>query len=325
MASSIFQGQISDKTSEEQKRQYAKVSRKIDKSDNYKAINVSKIIEDIVPLENGGTMKVHPAATAARIAFMIDNMRINPDYSFLKPLLDKPVIWTYEAKTAFTDGIRIYMSPVFAEKLLKIGNKEAAALIPTFGWGWESDSKKVAKHNATQDRYVRFIIIHEAYHILYNHIRRAALKYGKGTAEERDRANVAMDLEINRDIEGTYEDLRGVTEMIEGIWFENKKFFKSDGTMFKRDIWEAIWDDWTNNGSNFRPKNPLNNEQANPKQKSSKQSGPFADGWKKAIDSIKKKRLNPMTTNLSDPYLDIKPGDSLADIINRINSAKTKK
>ena len=138
------------------------------------------------------------------------------------------------------------------------------------------------------------------YHMFYNHVRRAALKYGSNPSqEEHRRANIAMDLEINRDIESTFPDLRGATEVIEGIWYQNPKFYSSKGRIFKKEIWEEVWDDWTENGQpeDFGESDQFNSEDANPVQDSQAQVGAFADGWRKAIDAIQSGRINPETFN----------------------------
>jgi len=233
---------------------------------------------------------------------MIDDMRRNREYSFILPYLDKPIIWTYEIKTACTEGIRIYMNPIFAEMILneRHGKKEADEFWATLKNNLErTDNANLTKYRLIQTRYVRFIIIHEIYHILYNHCRRAILKYGSHpTLDEKTRGNIAMDLEINRDIESTFQDLVGSTNEIGGIWFENEEYFSSKGKSFKKDIWEDIWDDWTEWDKNFNPSNPFNNDNVNPKRKNKTKIGPYADGWRKAIDAIKKRQIDPRTFNI---------------------------
>jgi hypothetical protein len=58
------------------------------------------------------------AQTVQNVIALITN---DPKYSFLRPYLKKPVIWTYEANTAFTDGIRIFMDPLFTTLMIKQG------------------------------------------------------------------------------------------------------------------------------------------------------------------------------------------------------------
>lgn len=321
--SSIFQGQFGKHTTADQKNAYDELTQKAqrNKDNNYRGLNVSKILEDKVPLKSGGFLTIHPARIADDVKQMMDDMRRNPLYSFIKPYIEKPVIWTYEAKTAFTDGIRIYMSPVFAHVMLskKYGAKEAEEYWAGLSGMEQRDSKCRQKYNSIYTRYLRFVLIHEVYHILYNHVRRGALKYGgKPTEVEHELGNIAMDLEINRDIESTFEELRGATETISGVWYKNEKYYKSDGTIFKKDIWEDVWDDWMESGKQFKTEDPLNREDVNPVQKSSKQNSPYADGWRKAIDAIKGKQLDPTSINLGDVNDKDLSSEEVMDIINKM-------
>ena len=105
-----------------------------------------------------------------------------------------------------------------------------------------------------------------------------------------------MDLEINRDIENCFPDLAGATNTINGIWWQNEDYYSSAKKPFVRAIWEDIWTDWKENGNNYTPQggtNPFNKEGTNPTQQSQAQVGPYAEGWKKAIDAIKRGRINP--------------------------------
>ena len=295
----IYQGSISQNTSADKLKAYKEAGTQQHK---IRGNDISKIDRDVIPLENGGTKVIRPRQIANLAKRMLDNMRSNPQYSFIKPFITKPIIWTYEAKTAFTDGIRIYMSPAFASTLIgkKRGLGEANAYRDSVDNLHYNDKDVVTKYYDIYTKYMRFVIVHEIYHIFYNHVRRAALKYGSNPSqEEHRRANIAMDLEINRDIESTFPDLRGATEDIEGIWYQNPKFYSSKGRIFKKEIWEEVWDDWTENGQpeDFGESDQFNSEDANPVQDSQAQVGPFADGWRKAIDAIQSGRINPETFN----------------------------
>ena len=295
----IYQGSISQNTSADKLKAYKEAGTQQHK---IRGKDISKIDTDVVPLENGGTKIIHPRQIANLAKRMLDNMRTNPQYSFIRPFITKPIIWTYEAKTAFTDGIRIYMSPAFASTLIgnKRGKGEANAYRDSVDNLHRNDKDVVTKFYDIYTKYMRFVVVHEVYHIFYNHTRRAALKYGSNPSqEEHRRANIAMDLEINRDIESTFPDLRGATETIEGIWYQNPKFYSSRGRIFKREIWEEVWDDWTENGQSedFGDSDQFNSEDVNPVQESQAQISPFADGWRKAIDAIQSGRINPETFN----------------------------
>ena len=295
----IYQGSISQNTSADKLKAYKEAGIQQHK---IRGNDISKIDRDVIPLENGGTKVIRPRQIANLAKRMLDNMRSNPQYSFIKPFITKPIIWTYEAKTAFTDGIRIYMSPAFASTLIgkKRGLGEANAYRDSVDNLHLNDKDVVRKYYDIYTKYMRFVVVHEIYHMFYNHVRRAALKYGSNPSqEEHRRANIAMDLEINRDIESTFPDLRGATEVIEGIWYQNPKFYSSNGRIFKKEIWEEIWDDWTENGQveDFGESDQFNSEDVNPVQESKAKVGAFADGWRKAIDATQSGRINPETFN----------------------------
>lgn len=301
---SIYTGQIGTDTSQDKIRDYERIDREIraGKTDNYiSGIPINKIEKDVVRLKNGGKMTIYPSRIAKEVKDLLNVMRDDPNFSFLSPYINKPIIWTYEAKTAFTDGIRIYMSPLFATKLMGrgAGFTEAEAWWGTLNGEQQMDQDYIDEYFKRKMKYVMFVIVHECYHIFYNHIRRASLKYGgHPTAQEKDVGNISMDLEINRDIESTFEFLRGSTEFINGIWYKNPNYYKSNGTVFSKDIWEDVWDDFIKSKKSFKRSNPTNSSGVNPKQKSTVQQSPYADGWRKAVDSIKRGLLNPNTFNI---------------------------
>ena len=261
--------------------------------------DVSKIKDDYVKLRNGGVVHLRPAWLANQIAHLLNDMRSDGAYSFIKPFIMKPVIWTYEIDSACTDGIRIYMSPLFAHNMFLATINAVKEYKNTATYDELQDEEKyIQTENMIRTKLVRFAIVHEVYHILYNHVRRGILKYGSNApASDHTLGNYAMDLEINRDIESCFPELRGSTETIGGVWWENEKFYSSKGEKFMREIWEDIWDDWKNSGKSFR-QDDIFNEGANPTQKSNAQAGAYADGWRKAIDAIKNKQIDPKTFNI---------------------------
>lgn len=295
--SSIFQGQIDKNTNKKWAEEYNKAEDTVRrKNEDVSGINVSKIKEDYILLKNGAVIKIQPAFIASQVQYAIETMRSDAAYTFIKPFINKPVIWTYEVKTACTDGIRIYMSPLFAHQMLRATKPEVDAFVKSWTGTDQFDQEKHDEKNRLITKLVRFVIVHEVYHILYNHCRRGILKYGSHPEEqEHTRGNIAMDLEINRDIESCFPELRGSTKVIEGIWWEDPNYYKSDGSMFKRDIWEDIWDDWTNHNKELKNDDNFNDEDANPTQKNKAQQGAFADGWRKAVDAIKNKQIDPRT------------------------------
>ena len=327
--SSIFSGQFGKNTTDQQIAAYKAHKDRALKSkynyvEKYKNVDISKILKDKVPLSNGGVLNICPAAIADDIKMMLDDMRRDPKYEFIKPYIQKPVIWTYEIATALTDGIRIYMSPVFAAVLLdstpkrRMGGAEADEWFNSLSFQEQRDSKNRLKLRMMRTKYVRFTIVHEVYHILYNHVRRGILKYGSNpTEQEHEVGNISMDLEINRDIESTFPDLRGSTQKINAIWYENEKFFNKKGQPFVKDIWEDIWDDFMARGKNFKTSDPFANEGANPVQADNAKQGPYADGWRKAVDAIKGKLIDPKSFDLSN-IPDSTSDQSLEDALNKI-------
>lgn len=266
---------------------------------NSKRIDISKIKKDVVKFENGQTITISPAKIAYITNIAIDIICNDKNYSFLKPFLTKPIIWTYEAKTAFTDGIRIYISPAFAYMLImKQGKREQNAYINSLNVSideFKRNERQVYKANVLLTKYIRFVIVHECYHILYNHVRRAALIYGIGTESDRLLGNKSMDLEINRDIESTFKDLEGSTKVINGIWYKDPEYLKKDNKPFNNDIWEDIWTYWKDNNiePGGQPTNPFNNENVNPTAQEDNNGNAFKSGWNKAIDAIKNGLIDP--------------------------------
>ena len=303
--SSIFNSQIGKNTSDERKKQHQQYSDNALRSkqnyhEHYKSIDISKIKNDTIPLTSGGTITIHPAEIAYSVKLMMDDMMRDSRYSFIIPYIQKPIIWTYEIETALTDGIRIYMSPLFAHTLINgIAIKEANKFKETLSELDLRDNKNRAMIRSIKTKYVRFVLIHEVYHIIYNHVRRGILKYGSNpTKQESEVGNVSMDLEINRDIESTFPDLAGSTEVIGGIWYLHDKFFNKNKKPFMKDIWEDVWDDFMARNLKFNPSDPFSNEGANPVQKDNNQVGPYADGWRKAVEAIKGKLIDPKIVNI---------------------------
>ena len=330
--SSIFNGQIGKNTSDKRKSEYQRFNDDAIRSrQNYKAHyktkDISKIAKDIVPLTTGGTIEIHPAEIAQDVKIMMDDMMRDSRYAFIVPFIKKPVIWTYEIGSALTDGIRVYMSPLFAHTLINgIAIKEANKFASTLSEIDLRDTKNRRQYRSLKMKLVRFAIIHEIYHIIYNHVRRGILKFGSNpTKQEHYVGNVSMDLEINRDIESTFPDLAGSTEAIGGVWYLHDEFqgipiYNKNKKPFMKDIWEDIWDVLMSRNANFNLADQFSNEGANPVQQDNNQVGPYADGWRKAVDAIKGKLIDPKTINIPGGSGTISQED-LADILDKIINA----
>lgn len=247
----------------------------------------------IIKTASGKRLLIKPIVAVRQTERSIELLRQSSETSFLKPYLAKPIIWTY-CTTAFSDGVRIAMSPVFAHMMLLLGNKAKESQIEEITKAAKDDSDYNYRINMTQGKYLQYIIIHECYHALYLHIRRSLLKFGKGTSTERKVANIAMDMEINRDIEAQLPFYSGCTTAVGGIWFMDEKWKnKETNKYFSHEVWEDIYDYLMRHQEQTTDnRNKATSNQA-PKQKETK--APRNAGWDKAIEAIKGKLFDPMT------------------------------
>lgn len=268
----------------------------------YKPVNISEIRELKVKDKNGKyLLTINPRQIAAQCNFLLQSIKTNRETNILSPYLTKKIIWSFRAGTAFTDGIRIAMSPIFAHQLLAKGRKELKAQIASI----EMDSTlsvnaQIAKKNHIHGRYFQYVIIHEIYHQLYNHLRREKLKLGKTTKHQHAICNIAMDMEINRDIEAQYQSYSGCTEAIGGVWFQQEKFKnKEKNKFFTHETWEDIYDYLITHESEFIEKSKQNKATAeDPKEIIEPHSEAYEKGWKAAIESITSREFDPMKVNI---------------------------
>ena len=139
------------------------------------------------------------------------------------------ITWTidYRCPTACTDGIRVFMNPIFAYQMICRCNDnimDSYRKHKNSGPGWQKNFIKEHGVNGVFNsvkeitdfyryRSVAFIILHEIYHQIYRHIQQAKRKPETRNADEatHNLANMAMDAEINRDIEWQFEELKGCT------------------------------------------------------------------------------------------------------------------
>ena len=270
----------------------------------YKNVNVSKI--ESIPItytDNGEEYSavISPRKIADQTRYAIANLlgQHGGEFSFLRPYLEKEIIWTFSAGTAFTDGIRIFMSPVWAWEMLRKGRAvtKNGKFREQYIKDHPADSANIVL-NAEQLQVVKFIqftIIHECYHILYKHAKRAIFK-NVSSREEHTIANISMDLEINRDIEGYFPLFDGCTKEIGGIWFQDSKYYKN-GKPFNSEAFEEIYDYFLQNKNDIiKPYTP--NRTPDPKEdQSTKYSDKFKNGWNDAIKAIKDKNFDPMSVD----------------------------
>ena len=177
----------------------------------------------------------------------------------LGPILgrfNKPILWSFNIDTAASDGVRIAFNPIFAEQLIYKEKVKLKKLI--------DDSKKNNKPlNMSQSdriikmaRLVLFVICHEAYHQIYRHREQAERKKETQGGQNHQLANIAMDAEINRDIEKQIPKyFAGATEECDGV-FDDR---------FRMEPWDIIFDAYYSGGVPIPPMpingSPVNNSQ----------------------------------------------------------------
>lgn len=161
----------------------------------------------------------------ALIAEFCDNakaaMRKDPKLRVIVDRFPQPIIWTLRCKTAASDGVRIAMNPVFADQLLMQGQRMS----------------KETKIPSDKTKFFEFVFLHECFHEIYCHSKQQEFKEETRGGKNHTMANIAMDDEINRDIErcfnGRYE---GVTRAINGM---------TDGIdYYPYEDWMQIFDDY---------------------------------------------------------------------------------
>lgn len=254
-----------------------------------KQCNISEMESLTVEDKNGNIRTFNPRKIASWCKQFLDMMRTNKDTQWLAPFISKNIIWTTECKTFFTDGIRIAANPYFAAVLINHGMKEARQKMSEISASNKYDfngEREIEREYIS--KYFQYVIVHEAYHMVYQHIRRSLLKIGKGNEYEHSIANIAMDMEINRDIEAQYQKYSGATKTLEGIWYEDY-INKHTGKPFAKEIWEDIYDYLMENPDQV-PENKQQIEEGNlPPFQPPK--WPYKDGWDKAIDAIRTNKI----------------------------------
>ena len=182
----------------------------------------------------------------------------------LGPILgrfNKPILWSFNIDTAASDGVRIAFNPVFAEQLLYKGKGQVKELM--------SQGKRMSQSDRviTMARLVLYVICHEAYHQIYRHREQAERKTETQGGKNHQLANIAMDAEINRDLEKQIPKyFAGATEECDGI-FDDR---------FKMEPWQVIFDAYFYNKVST-PQQPINQNPVNNSQQQSGQQGQSGD------------------------------------------------
>lgn len=225
-------------------------------------------------------------------------------YSVIGKFCDR-LIWTFQIKTACTDGIRMFVNPLFARSLEK--NREATVMdevkeLVKKGKNWKDPSVFDVKFEAA--KYFFFIVMHECYHMIYRHVEQSKRKPETANGGEYIHwlANTSMDIEINRDIEKQWPEFQGTTEAIDG-WFKPE---------YENKVWTVIFDERYAAGEQM----PDNSQPVIPTQRLNPPGGggqqpqggddnkreyqaaqDYVDGWTKALEDYKAGKLDPRNFN----------------------------
>lgn len=178
----------------------------------------------------------------------------------LGPILgrfNKPILWTFNIDTAASDGVRIAFNPIFAEQLLYKGKAQVKDML---GQGKRMSS---TDRIITMARLVLYVICHEAYHQIYRHREQAERKTETQGGKNHQLANIAMDAEINRDLEKQIPKyFAGATAECDGI-FDDR---------FRMEPWQLIFDAYFYNKVST-PNQPINQNPVNNQPQQGQQGG----------------------------------------------------
>ena len=225
-------------------------------------------------------------------------------YSVIGKFCDR-LIWTFQIKTACTDGIRMFVNPLFARQLEK--NRETTVMedvkeLVKKGKNWKDPSVFDVKYETA--KYFFFIVMHECYHMIYRHVEQSKRKPETANGGEYIHwlANTSMDIEINRDIEKQWPEFQGTTEAIDG-WFKPE---------YGNKVWTVIFDERYAAGEQM----PDNSQPVIPTQRLNPPGGggqqpqngddnkreyeaaqDYVDGWTKALEDYKAGKLDPRNFN----------------------------
>ena len=223
----------------------------------YKPIDVSKIDKLKVRRRDGSIDEIYPARIARYASYFVGQLGQDPDTKILKKYFPKNIIWTFEVRTAATDGIRVFFNPAFADRLFSLDSLLISKRMKT---NPNIDPEEI---NGTM---FQFVLIHEIYHQIYRHMHRIRMKPETASALSNksvmDLANIACDVEINRDIEYQLPKFQGCTELLQGM-FDKR---------FTHETWELIFDAY-NTGEANPPQTKKSPKGKNPTQPQQQQGG----------------------------------------------------
>ena len=167
-----------------------------------------KIKVQIIWPDGGATSTIElvPADIAKRVDKIKFDMDKDPIIGVVTRRISSNIVYTFALTTAASDGIRIAINPVFAWMCMH-ADPNIAKL------------KGTPDYEIAQTRIIRFLILHECFHQLYDHQGQAEMHPNANL--NHDLCNIAMDAEINRDIEAGFNGaFKGCTRKIKGVFDE---------------------------------------------------------------------------------------------------------
>ena len=195
-----------------------------------KEIPFAKIKVPITVMVDGKKQEIIPAEIASFANKAVEQERTGP-LGVILNRFPKPILWTVGVETAASDGIRIAFNPVFAQELILKGKAELKDALTTKSISSDERVSMMARN-------LIFVIIHEAYHQIYRHKEAAERKEETRGGKNHRLANIAMDAEINRDIEKQLAayGFAGITKKTGGVIDDR----------FKTEAWQDIFDAYYN-------------------------------------------------------------------------------
>lgn len=254
------------------------------------SVNIAEIPYAEIEMD-GKKVVISPKQLALYGQMFMDQLRSDTATAWMGPYIEKDIIWSFVPPAAFTDGVRIAMNPVFLWRLMKLSK-----MSPDEEQKLQHERPDVAQDmiRDVKGRLFRYVITHEVYHQLYNHLRREALEFGVLSEADHEIANIAQDLEINRDIEYQMPVFSGATELASGVWYKDPDLINKDtGKPFEIDAWEDIYKyflEHTDQIAKFRTQQPKAPDTS--QNQISPYTPKYSEGWKKAIDAIINKKID---------------------------------
>ncbi|MBO6271502.1 hypothetical protein J6O48_01840 [bacterium] len=164
-----------------------------------------------------------------------------------------------------------------------------------------------------RSKYIIFILCHEIYHQIYRHREAAERKTETANGNNHFLANIAMDVEINRDLERQFPSIfNNVTEEIGGCF----------DTRFPSETWEPIFDAYYT-GETPLPNTKKFNSQIKPAKVTKKDNSgsgggsqkfppDYVKGYEDAIQDVIDGKVDPLTYPINEPTSQYEEGYNAA-------------